>query len=403
VEPDLDLDELARRAGVAPSRVRSMVELGILGPGPQGAFAAPDIQRVRIVEAMDGSGIRLEQVAEMIERGEYSTGWADLLFPEPVPMSERTLKEAVAELGLPLDLVHRMYTVAWQLPVPAEDDQVREDDLELLRMAALAYWAFGTNVDQVIAAARYFGDNMRRVAESQMRFFREAVEEPLIAAGGSQREVMDRVTEIGIGLLPVGFRIAEILHRRHLEHYEIEDIVTNTEIAMEQAGLVARRPESPPTIAFLDLSGYTALTEERGDRAAADVTERFAEVVTHAADHHGGRTVKFMGDGVMFHFASPAPAVRCGLELVETTPRAGLPPAHVGLHRGPVVFRDGDYFGRTVNIAARVTGAAGSGEVLVTDEVRRGTGAEDVAFEPAGAAELKGLAEPVDVFRARRT
>ena len=402
MEPDLGLEELARRAGVSPARLRTMIELGILRPTPQGAFTAPDIQRVRIVEAMDGSGISLEQVAQMIARGDYSTGWADLLFPEPVPMSDRTLKEAVAELGLPLDLVHRMYTIAWQLPVPAEDEQVREDDLELLRMTALAYWAFGTNEDKVLAAARYFGDNLRRVAESQMRFFREAVEEPLIAAGGSQREVMDRITEIGIGLLPVGFRIAEILHRRHLEHFEIEDIVTNTEIAMEQAGLVARRPESPPTIAFLDLSGYTALTEERGDRAAAAMTERFAEVVTHAADHHGGRTVKFMGDGVMFHFASPSPAVRCGLELVEETPRAGLPPAHVGLHRGPVVFRDGDYFGRTVNIAARVTGAAVAGEVLVTDEVRHETGDEDVTFEAAGPSELKGLAEPLELFRARR-
>jgi adenylate cyclase len=397
-----DLESLARRAGVAPGRVATMVELGILRPSADGTFAPPDVQRVRLVEAMDGSGIGLEQVADLISRGDYSTGWADLLFPEPVPMSEATLKEVVAELGIPFDLAHRMYTVAWQLPVPAEDDHVREDDLELLRMAALAYWAFGADQDKVIAAARYFGDNMRRVAESQMRFFREVVEEPMIAAGGSQREVMDRITEVGIGLLPIGFRIAEILHRRHLEHYEIEDIVTNIEIAMEQAGLVARRPESPPTIAFLDLSGYTALTEERGDRAAAEITERFAEIVTHAADHHGGRTVKFMGDGVMFHFASPAPAVRCGLELVEATPAAGLPPSHVGLHRGPVVFRDGDYFGRTVNVAARVTGAARAGDVLVTQEVVRETESADLTFVAAGAAELKGLAAPVELFRAAR-
>ena len=79
--------------------------------------------------------------------------------------------------------------------------------------------------------------------------------------------------------------------------------------------------------------------------------------------------MKLLGDGVMFHFPDPAQGVCCGLELVDRIPEVGLPRARVGLHSGPVVFQHGDYFGRTVNIAARITDHARPGEVLVSDQV----------------------------------
>ena len=118
---------------------------------------------------------------------------------------------------------------------------------------------------------------------------------------------------------------------------------------------------------FLDLTGYTRLTEERGDRAAAALATSLADLVEQVSLPHGGQPVKWLGDGVMFHFRRPAQAVVAALEMVERTPEAGLPEAHVGLHAGPVVFQDGDYFGRTVNLAARIAAHAGPGQVLVSD------------------------------------
>jgi class 3 adenylate cyclase len=106
-----------------------------------------------------------------------------------------------------------------------------------------------------------------------------------------------------------------LLYRRYLEHYVIESIVINTETSLEQAGLGQRRPARPPAIAFLDLTGYTTLTEERGDWAVADLAARLVELVATVAHQHGGRPVKLL----------------------------------------PVVFQDGHYFGRTVNVAARIT------------------------------------------------
>jgi class 3 adenylate cyclase len=149
----------------------------------------------------------------------------------------------------------------------------------------------------------------------------------------------------------------------------LEVTVLRAEAALERAGLARRRPARPPAIAFLDLPGYTTLTEQRGDRAAAELAARLVEIVHELAQRYGGRPVKLLGDGVMFHFPDPAQAVHCGLELVDRIPRVGLPRARVGLHSGPVVFQDGDYFGRTVNVAARITDYARPEEVLVSQAV----------------------------------
>src|SRR5712691_13190984 len=120
------------------------------------------------------------------------------------------------------------------------------------------------------------------------------------------------------------------------------------------------------------------------------------------ARRHGGRPVKWLGDGVMFHFPQPAGAVTCALDLIEEAPAAGMPPAHVGVNAGPVIFRDGDYFGRTVNVAARIAAYAGPGQVLVSDEVIEAGPAGAVAFEEIGPVALKGVALPVRLHRAVR-
>jgi class 3 adenylate cyclase len=103
----------------------------------------------------------------------------------------------------------------------------------------------------------------------------------------------------------------------------------------------------------------------------------------------------------MFHFPDPAQGVRCGLELVDRVPRVGLPLARIGLHSVPVVFQDGDYFGRTVNIAARITDHARPGEVLVSDQVVADVDRlEAVRSEPVGPVSLKGLSAPITLYTA---
>jgi class 3 adenylate cyclase len=112
-----------------------------------------------------------------------------------------------------------------------------------------------------------------------------------------------------------------------------------------------------------------------------------------------GRPVKWLGDGVMFHFREPEGAVSASLEMVERLPAEGLPPAHVGIASGPIISRDGDYFGRTVNTAARIAAYAGPGQVLVTNDVVRAD-LGHVRFEELGEVLLKGLSKPLTLHRA---
>ncbi len=137
---------------------------------------------------------------------------------------------------------------------------------------------------------------------------------------------------------------------------------------MERAGIHSRL-ERLPAICFLDITGYTRLTQEHGDDAAADLAATVARVVQRSSVPHGGKPIKWLGDGVMFYFGDPGQGVRAALEMVDGLAAAGVPPAHVGLHAGPVLFQEGDYFGQTVNLTARIADYARPGEVLVSQEV----------------------------------
>ena len=151
---------------------------------------------------------------------------------------------------------------------------------------------------------------------------------------------------------------------------------------------------------FFDLTGYTRLTEERGDEVAADLARSLASLVQKNSVRYGGKAVKFLGDGVMFHFPDPGKGVLAALDMVEAAVSVGLPPAHVGLHAGPVLFQEGDYFGRTVNITARIADYARPGEVLVSQEVVDASGDLALAFAEIGPVDLKGVSGPVHLHKA---
>jgi adenylate cyclase len=104
----------------------------------------------------------------------------------------------------------------------------------------------------------------------------------------------------------------------------------------------------------------------------------------------------------MFHFREAGPAVLAALEMVEEVSRSGLPPARVGVHAGPVVFQGGDYFGRTVNVAARIGEYARPGEVLVSQDVVDVAALDDVDLTAIGPVELKGVSDTIPLHSARR-
>jgi adenylate cyclase len=397
---ELSASELAGRAGVLPEDVERLVRLGILVPGDgQRPFTPGDVRRVRLAGACAEAGLPLEGIAAAMAAGKLTLAFLDHPLFRWSSRTAETYRDLAARLGLPMGLLRRAYEAVGFAP-PEPDDLVREDDLEVLP-AIQAAVAAGIDEDATVRALRVFGDSLRRIAQTQNRLFHSRIELPLLRAGLSQRQMIETALELGGQMTTYEDRWLLALYRRQQEHAWIADLVEHIEAAVEETGL-GGRVEQPPAMCFLDLVGYTRLTEERGDDVAAEVAANLAELTQRAARARGGLAVKWLGDGVMFFFKRPAAAVLSALEMVRQAPASGLPPAHVGIHAGPIVVQDGDYFGRTVNLAARIAGQAGAGQVLVTDEVVA-AGSDGVRFEALGPVRLKGLTRPVRLHRALPT
>jgi len=112
--------------------------------------------------------------------------------------------------------------------------------------------------------------------------------------------------------------------------------------------------------------------------------------------------MRMLGDGVHFHFRDPRDAVLASLEIVDTVHPAGLPPAHVGVNAGPMIYERGDYFGRTANIAARIASQAGPDQDFAWEDVARHTTPSGFRLVAVGAFELKGIAKPLILYEAIR-
>jgi class 3 adenylate cyclase len=158
------------------------------------------------------------------------------------------------------------------------------------------------------------------------------------------------------------------------------------------------------TFLFADIAGYSRIADERGDEAAADLALDFLERARNIAVAHGAEVVKCLGDAVMIHAEEAADAVQLALDLMDAFgPDAGLPEVHAGLHAGPALQRAGDWWGATVNVAARVAAAAEPGELLVTEAARLQAGRVNSArwrsLEPLS---LKNIRLPVQVYAASR-
>jgi adenylate cyclase len=157
------------------------------------------------------------------------------------------------------------------------------------------------------------------------------------------------------------------------------------------------------TFLFADLVGYTALADVEGDDRATEVALTLQHRIRELLRGHGGEEIKGLGDGVMLRCAEPASAVRLGLRIVdEFESDPACPPVRVGIHTGPAVAHRGDWYGRTVNVAARLCSVAAGGEVLVSDATRATAGRiRRVDFGERKLHWLRNVTEPIGTYSAR--
>lgn len=395
----LTLSEVAELAGVSEGFVRDLVRAGVVDRDGAG-FPRHCVREAMLVAGCVEAGLPLDAIGAAIASGYLSIAAVRSTYYERWGSRQpETWGEVADELGLPIELIREVHRAAG-FGVPGADDHPRGDDRAMVQAIAVAYGA-GWAEEALLRIARVYGESMRRITRTETEMWHEFVDVPLERSGANQREILEAGTTVGDAMMAaVDASILSVYHRMQ-EHAWMDDLIEHIELALVEGGVYAK-PDRPTTMAFMDISGYTALTEERGDRAAAELASRMASIVQRTASAHDGEAMKWLGDGVMFRFRSAAGGVHGALEVVEATGSHGMPPAHVGMHTGAVVERDGDLFGRTVNLASRISGVAGPGEVLCTSDVAEAAGGAGLGFDVVGAVELKGVATPVELLRASR-
>lgn len=396
-------DEVADRAGVAREYVDQLIELGIVQPSPENGLTRGDVRRVKLAETLERAGITLDVLVAGIESGRLSLALMDLpSFQRFATLSPETFRDVSERTDLPLDLL-MVIREATGGAVPDADDRMREDELEIVPALAEAQRS-GVSARSVARMLRVLGDGLRRSAETQSAAWRSEFMDPLLARGATVADVIAASDVSGDDAF--GDRLDEailaIWHAQQSQSWTAS-VISGFEVILTDSGLMAPA-RRPPAICFLDITGYTRLTAERGDVAAADLADSLNRLVTRTSVERGGKPVKWLGDGVMVHFSEPGGGVLAALDMVDGVRNVGLPPAHVGIHAGPVLFQEGDYFGRTVNLASRIADYARPGEVLVTQEVvdEAGDASTGYAFTDIGPVELKGIGGPVHLHAARR-
>jgi adenylate cyclase len=385
---------------LTPDYLDRLVELGILTPDAADAFSPGDVRRARWLQSLERAGVPLEGLAAAARDGALSFSFLDVgAYDRFAGLSGTTFQQLSAQTGIPLELL-MVVREAVGFAEPRPQDHVHHNELSVVPLIQLQL-AKGLRPVVIERWLRFYGDSLRRIAETEAAWWNSEVEMALLASGMTEGEMLQAQADLGSQMTTLIDRALLAIYHGQQEHAWSQVLVEHVEGALEQAGLYSRL-DRPPAVCFLDLTGYTRLTEERGDEAAADLVARLAGLVRRSSLEHGGTPVKWLGDGVMFYFREPAAAVLAAVEMVEVVGRQGLPPAHVGIHAGPVVFQDGDYFGRTVNLAARIAEYARPGEVLVSQAVVDAADGGPVTFTEIGPVELKGVSGPLRLYTARR-
>src|SRR5215217_2411553 len=402
---ELSAAELADLAGVTEAEVRRLVDLGILvtrhGAAP---FLEADAQKVRLATACQQAGLPMAGIAAAVQQGRLSFAFLEAApYRRWAVRSTRTYRQVSQETGVPLELLGS-FLEAMGFARMAPDEPVREDELAVMPLLQLGLSSGFLDRVWSTRLGRGYAEGLRLIARVEKEVWQARFIAPLLASGADQQTARERASQLS-GDLNFSALIDRTLlaaYRRQQELSWIEQLVEDIEVALEETGVLGR-PAWVPAMCFLDLVGYTRLTEEHGDQVAAELAGTLAVLVERSSREHGGVPVKWLGDGVMVYFRDPTGAVLTALQMVEQLPQAGLPPAHVGVAAGPVVVQAGDYFGRTVNLAARIAAHASASRVLVSESVAESASPEGVSFVELGELRLEGIARPVRLHEACRT
>jgi class 3 adenylate cyclase len=400
---NLTIGQLAEATGSSLDTLRTWRDLGLFS-SRGAAFSPQDVERVRLLQFVQARGLGPEAVARACQtQGDLLGVFVDSFlaaggFLPGDRLARHSLAEAAVASGLDPAVLQRLWTAAGL----GDQDEAYDDDVKAFGWLRTALDA-GLPEDALAQILRVFADALGRVAHAESQLFHHYVHERFRADGLAGTELLMATETVSKPLMGLIEPTVLYFHRKAFQRAQREDLLLHlTEDVTPPAEVPG---EIDATILFVDLSGFTPLTEAMGDAAAARLMERFGHLVRDAARRFQGRVVKQIGDEFMLAFSDPASAVSCGLEIeAATSAEPHFPAVRMGAHSGAVLYREGDYIGATVNVAARVVAEAGRHQFVVTDAVRAAAtvargGAEVTSF---GTRELKGIGGQLELFEVHR-
>ena len=402
----LSLEEFLAESGATPELVERLIQVDAIRPLPDGRFDAREQMVASMAMALIGAGIALDDLVWALANRRFGLRSVGHFFSDPVARTEETYGDLARSLGDDAGLLPAVYA-ALGLPEPEPEDHPRVDEAELVAAYIRTWSTIDPTGKAHVRVARLFGDGARRIAEGTLDVWNEVARPdaksqgaPTVGSRARPDDPSNPEQNIAVDMGRIARGLVSLVHERHVEATLTARIIASVEIVLGAEARLPERAQRPPAIAFVDLSGFTSLTVERGDAAAAKAAGRLFDLADGAARQVGGRVVKQLGDGVLLRMPDSETAVRTVAELVATMEASGLPPAHAGIAAGPVIVRDGDVFGQTVNLASRIADRAAPGEVLVEEGVVIALPRGTAAFEPVGRVELKGFPLPIALWRA---
>jgi adenylate cyclase len=346
----------------------------------------------RLVARMRERGHSLKEIKQATEEGRLAFGYVEELFPSP--QGTYTRGQVAQETGLDDALISRILVALGVGPDQA--DALSEEDVELLRYVS-AVLASGFPLVAMLQLVRVYGQAMAQVADAEVRLFHLYVHEPLMRSGATNIEMAEEMLSLTRDLLPLASPVMDQVHQRYLQHFVEQDVIGHMESDLDSEPVDLGRLRV--AIAFADLAGYTRLTEEEGELEAVDAVERFIEAVEITLPDEA-RVIKTIGDEVMIVSSDVAALTDWAVGFQRLQSGSELPP-RIGIHHGVALYRDGDYYGRDVNIASRVAARSGGGEVLVTRPVVEQAGAH-LEFERIAEVRLRGFSVSTEIFVAQQ-
>ncbi len=346
-------------------------------------------ERLVLLDELARDGVSLEELRQAVGEDRLA-----LLPAERVLSGDGgryTLAEVAEAAGLDLDFLRRQRQ-ALGLPVSTGDEpDATSEDLEAARRAR-AFLDAGLSEEGMLEVTRVIGMSVAQVAAA----IRQLIADSYVEAGVTERELGLRLARAARELAPLAGSVLRYALGLHLREQVRHDVIAGTEVA------AGRLPgASEVAVCFADLVGFTRLGERLEAEEIGGLAGRLSEIATEAA-RPPVRLVKMIGDAAMLVSPDTDALLEAALGLIETAEAdERVPPLKAGIARGEALARGGDWYGRPVNLASRISAVARPSSVLVSAEVAERAG-EDFRFSPAGRRRFKGIRGEVSLRRARR-